>query len=53
MGSDEAIFLLLQFIFRVDVEALTPHRLCVQRLDHLVRLQPLLGEKQDGGRSEQ
>lgn len=44
-GRGEGVELLLQFIFGVDVEALTPHSLCVQRLDHLIRLQSLLGQK--------
>lgn len=47
----EAVVLLLQFVFRVDVEALTPHRLSVQRLDHLVRLQPLLEETETEGQN--
>lgn len=39
---------LLQLIFGVDVEASAPpHGLRVQRLDHLVRLQPLLGEEEE------
>lgn len=38
----------LEFIFRVDAEALTPHSLRVQSLDHLVRLQPLLEQKKTG-----
>lgn len=39
----------LEFIFRVDAEALSPHSLRVQSLDHLVRLQPLLEQKETGG----
>lgn len=38
----------LEFIFRVDAEALTPHSLHVQSLDHLVRLQPLLEHQETG-----
>lgn len=34
----------LELIFRVDAEALTPHSLCVQSLDHLICLQSLLEE---------
>lgn len=47
MAWGAAVFLVLQFIFRVDVEALTPYRLCVQRLDHLICLQSLLGENKE------